>query len=729
MGLEVPGLGVETHPAHTEEQQRLTTTLAEVRGQLAELRRTTPPDLQELLEEESPDAVRVAEQTLAGMRLSRAWQMRLAQSEPHFGRIDFAERGSDRPVPLYIGKVGVENTANREPLVIDWRAPVASLFYNPIAGEEGAAEYEAPEGIISGTLHLKRNLAIKGGLLQRIVDSQVQSGDEDQIVDEFLQYRLWESRDARLRDIVSTIQAEQNEIIRAGLDQPLIIQGVAGSGKTTVALHRLAFLLYRYREQVAPARVWIFAPNRVFLDYISAVLPELGVGGVRQTTFSDWALEELEWEVSLTDTARRLAQMFDPGNRLADEDAAPGRRKGSLAMRDLLEQALAAYEANFVPDEDVQLWPGARIRVREIRQWFHEQYAGQPLYGRKARIIARVKVWMGQRLDPYRDRAQFKERQKQAQAAVRRWAAHWPDHTPLQVYRNILAGPLGQAALPAALVAETLALLKKGQVSPDDLAPLLWLKGRLLGFKDHPELDHVVIDEAQDFSPLQVALLRELARTDSFTILGDLSQGIHTGQGIASWAELQEVFPGECRYFTLAQSYRSTYEIVTFANAVISRVGAPTVLARPVFRSGAPVRVGLQVPGAVAAAVRALREQGHASVAVVGRTEDECCALQAELQAADLAATLITARQAHYRGGLSVIPSYLTKGLEFDAVVVAGAGPHNYTLTAADAKLLYVCLTRALHELVVLYPDVPSPLLQEIDPTLYVPPAAATPNG
>lgn len=712
-------MSIESHPAYEEERQRLSRTVAEIDAQLAELRQSAPPDLQELMEEESPDAARVAQHSLAGMHLARAWQLRTVRPEPFFGRIDFQEEGAAAPETLYIGKTGIERRRDRQPWVIDWRAPVASLFYNAAPG--GEAAYEAPAGTIRGRLHLRRSLAVKGGMLQRIVDSQLTGAPAgEQRVDEFLLYRLWESRDARLRDIVSTIQAEQNRIIRADCDRPLIIQGAAGSGKTTVALHRLAFLLYRHRERMAPGRIWIFAPNQIFLDYISAVLPELGVGGIQQTTFQDWALAELGWEVRLTDPEQRLARLFDPrcGEGPGPSTAA-SRFKGSLEFRDLLDRALADYEARFVPGEDVELWPGARIRAREIRQWFHEQYAGQPLYSRKERIIARVKVWMGQQLDPYRGRAQFQERHKLARAAVRRWAALWPDHTPLQVYAGILAGQIGQAGLPPELARDSLALLRQGQAAPEDLAALVWLKGRLQGFGDRPELDHVVIDEAQDFSPLQVALLRELARTDSFTILGDLNQGIHAGQGIEAWDELMAVFPGGCRYVTLEQSYRSTCEIMAFASAVLQQAGAPVALARPVFRSGARVQVGPQVPGAVAAAVRDLQARGHASIAVVGRTGADAEALQAELARAGIPARLITARQAHYRGGISAIPSYLTKGLEFDAVIVAGAGAASYRRTARDARLLYVCLTRALHELVVLYPGEPSPLLAGVDPGLY----------
>ncbi|MGN7309216.1 HelD family protein, partial [Bacillus subtilis] len=178
------------------------------------------------------------------------------------------------------------------PLVIDWRAPVASLFYS-FTGGEASATYEAPEGLIEGLVYLKRNVVIRQRILERVADTYNRDSDQPAVSDEFLVYRLGENKDNKLRDIVSTIQAEQDQIIRAARNTALIIQGVAGSGKTTVALHRLAFLLYQYKEQVSAEKMVIFAPNHMFLDYISDVLPELGVGDIQQRTFPDWAMNLL----------------------------------------------------------------------------------------------------------------------------------------------------------------------------------------------------------------------------------------------------------------------------------------------------------------------------------------------------------------------------------------------------------------------------------------------------
>jgi DNA helicase-2/ATP-dependent DNA helicase PcrA len=727
-------VSVENHPAYAEERSRLERSLAQVDAQLRQLRGDTEIKVEDTDQfEESMHAIRAAQEALETMREEKIERLKVAVREPYFGRLDFQEKGAEEPQTLYVGKSGVQDERTGKPMIIDWRAPVASLFYTSATGGADMVAYTAPGGTVEGILWLKRNLAIKGRRLQHIADAKVKGAAEaDMAADTFLLYRLQESRDNKLRDIVSTIQGEQNAIIRAERDRPLIIQGVAGSGKTTVALHRLAYLLYTYQESMNADRMVIFAPNRMFLDYIADVLPELGVGGIKQVTFQDWALDQIEETLHLVDPAARLEELFAPGYDPGEGGEAPGRFKGSIFFKDVLDRALAAYEANFVPEADIELWKGAKIKHRDIYEWFHEAYKRYPLNTRKERIIARVRTWAKGQVDPWRGTLQEKERRKAMVTAVRQYVASWPKHTALSLYKEILGlgSPrgkrpveLGGLEIPPNVVAEAKQLFKKKLISPEDLAPLVYLQERLEGLKEDRELDHVVIDEAQDFSPFQIALLRRLTKHDSFTILGDLSQGIHTYAGIADWSEFVEVFPpGTVGYHVLSRSYRSTHDIMNFANEVLIRIGATGALAQPVFREGPTVILRQRPAGPDYAAlvdeVRRLQES-YASVAVVGRTEAEVKAVVRALKAAGLEPEEITADQKRYIGGLSVIPSYLTKGLEFDAVIVADAGAHQYGLTARDARLLYVVCTRALHELAVFYTGEVSPLLDQVPAELY----------
>lgn len=701
----------EIQSAYQEELQRLDQTAAEIDRQLQTLEATPRYHGDDL-----------TEQVLEGLREQRRHNLRLATPEPYFGRLDFQETGVEQPQPLYIGKFGVEDETTGHPLVIDWRAPVASMFYSFTGGEEQAT-YESPEGLISGLVYLKRNLVIRKQILQRVVDAYVKGGDNLAVADEFLLYRLGENKDNRLRDIVSTIQEEQDRIIRSVKNAALVIQGVAGSGKTTVALHRLAYLLYQYRENIKAEKMIIFAPNSMFLDYISSVLPELGVGGIQQMTFSDWALDLLEQEVKLADPSRRLQQWFAIGkDRPVIDDEAPGRFKGSVRFRDYLDAQLQQYEAEFVPTEDFIPWEGAKLKAKTVYEWFHTEYKHYALMKRRERVIARIKRWIEIELDKVWEVHLKKDYKKKAGQRLRAYTKTWPNHTPFAYYKTLFAKE--NEFIPAAILAESSRLFKKKEVDLEDLAPLLYIRNRFHGIDGASVFDHVVIDEAQDFSPFQVALLKEQTRGNSFSILGDLSQGIHAYQGIRDWQEFLDIFGEEdSAFFRLERSYRSTMEIIHFANEVIARSGEPVTLAKPVFRSGEKVRVGaVSAEGRLEKIVASVRELlgGEAStVAVIGRTDEECAAIHAHLEKADLSATLIHSGQREYRGGLSVLPIYLCKGLEFDAVLLTDIDADHYARTPQDAKLLYVGCTRALHQLHLLYTGEPSPLIADMDAELY----------
>lgn len=671
------------------------------------------------------------EQALDAIREQAQHQLNKATEEPYFGRLDFEESGMTRIQPLYIGKFGVENDETNEPLVIDWRAPIASLFYSFTGGNELAA-YDSPDGVIDGLVYLKRNLVVRKQMLQRVVDTYTRGGDQLSVNDEFLLYRLGENKDNKLRDIVSTIQAEQDRIIRSARHTAMVIQGVAGSGKTTVALHRLAFLLYQYRDQVKAERMIIFAPNQMFLDYISSVLPELGVGSIQQTTFTDWAFDILDDKLKLANPTERLAHWFAPGpDRPEIDEYAPGRWKGWIGFMSILDEALNRYEANFLPEQDFEPWDIAKLDAKTIHNWFNVEYQHYPVYKRKERVNARIKRWIEMQLDLVRDPGRRKDFKSKATQKLRSYMKLWPDHSPFGFYSEWLTGKLGihgtsegamPSPLPPALAAASQRGLAKREVQPEDLAPILHIHDRFFGIDSDRVFDHIVIDEAQDFSPFQVALLNRHVKGGSFTILGDLSQGIHAYQGILDWNEMLGLFPeGTTAFHQLERSYRSTMEIIHFANVVLARSVPSAVPAIPVFRSGDKVKL-LAAPAAkrvamIATAIARSHEGGATTVAVIGRTERECAALHRELGRAGVEATLIDAAQRRYAGGVSVLPVYLAKGLEFDSVILTDVDDTRYGENAQDGKLLYVGCTRALHQLWIHYDSAGrlSPLIETSD--------------
>ncbi|GAB6929403.1 UvrD-helicase domain-containing protein [Paenibacillus sp. JCM 10914] len=695
--------------AYQEEESRLNEVIVEIDRQLERLRGIpvyTGHDF--------------TEQVLEAGREEKRQALAKSLPEPYFGRLDFQENGSGDAKPLYIGKMGFDKeVAGDHPMVIDWRAPVASLFYSFTGGTDPAS-FEAPEGIIEGLVYLKRNVVIRKQILERVSDTYNRDGDGLAVSDEFLVYRLGENKDNRLRDIVSTIQAEQDQIIRAAKNTALIIQGVAGSGKTTVALHRLAYLLYQYKEQVTAEKMIIFAPNLMFLDYISDVLPELGVGDIQQRTFGDWACDLLDIEISREDHTQTLARWFEtePGRGTPDiDDQVSGRYKGSLKLKELVQRFVVSLEESALPEEDFSPWEGAVLDYKTISEWFHQEYKPYPLAKRKERLLARLHRWVEMELKKSPSTAVLKERKKKAAQREKAYANRWLKFEPIALYKQLFGVTKSTGswietlseAIPAGVLADTRKDLKKNVVREEDLPALLYFHCLLNDITGEQRFDHIVIDEAQDFSPFQVSVLDMFVRGHSFTILGDLSQGIHAYRGVHAWEEISSLFQkDETAYFALTRSYRSTMEIIEFANGVLDQGVHSELLAVPVFRSGDAVRLipyadtGTRVKD-LQRALSTLIAKEYRTAAILTRTLREAVELHDQLQKQWPELHLIDGSKGTYQGGYSVLPVYLSKGLEFDTVVVADADTEHYAEKAWDAKLLYVGCTRALHELWLLH--------------------------
>jgi len=634
-----------------------------------------------------------------------------ASREPYFGRIDFQELSKDEAKPLYIGKAGVSKQGSTELLVIDWRAPVASLFYS-FTGGDAPASYESPDGEISGYMHLKRNFVIRQRELVRLVDSYVRGQEEESVTDEFLLYRLGENKDNKLRDIVSTIQGEQDRIIRAERNKALFIQGVAGSGKTTVALHRLAFLLYQYSERMRAERMIIFAPNRMFLDYISGVLPELGVGNIGQTTFNEWALAQLEHEVTLASAAEDLEHWFERQHTVEEIAGASGRFKGSLKFKALIDEQLLKFESKIVPAASFIPIEGLELAPEQMREWYETDYGKESLMRKRERLANRIKRWLESELKMRN--VTDKGARTKALTKYNSFVKKIPSYTAVQLYASLFQGK--QTAIPKPIAQATAERLKANKASSEDMAALVYIQLQLHGLNS-PPFDHIVIDEAQDYSPFQLEVLRQCQITVSMTVLGDLQQGIHAYTGIQHWSELSGLFDAEQQgYFELNRSYRSTMEIIEYANRLLRGMSNGVKPAVPVFRSGDPVEeIAASGEGwleAISAAVQEWQRSGQLdTIAVIGRTAEQCEAIFRYLQGKGFDVSLVESRQPSYGGGLSVVPVYLSKGLEFDAVLIADAGESEYG--PLDAKLLYVGCTRALHKLKLFYRGELTGLLQE----------------
>ncbi|WP_242320055.1 3'-5' exonuclease [Bacillus cereus group sp. BfR-BA-01349] len=616
------------------------------------------------------------EQILESMRESNRQNLRIGVQEPYFGRLDFQEDGKEEVMPIYIGKVGVSDMDTMKPIIIDWRAPVASMFYSFTGGEE-LAFYQSPDGLVEGDVYLKRNISIRKRELERVVDTYVKG----------------------------------NDIIRAERNLPLLIQGVAGSGKTTIALHRLAFLIYEYREQLEAERMIVFAPNSLFLDYISSVLPELGVGNISQTTFPDWALRTLDDSVKLKQTEEKLKEAFSINRD--EKKVMLGKLKGTLEFKTFIEERMIQFENELVPTKDFEAWDRATIPVEDIKKWMQVEYKHYPLQKRRERLVGRMKRWIEIELKKFGETNEKKLLKKEATKRLNAYMKFWPKMSALSLYSSIVKSKEILEVLPEELVKETEKSCRKKEVYVEDLPALIYIHHRITGIEIGQKFHHVVIDEAQDFSPFQIYALKEITLGNSFTILGDLSQAIYDYQGIEDWNAFKEVFQ-ETGYYELTRSYRSTKEIIEFANEIIKNAEIPVGLATPVFRSGEDVKV-IHAENQFTEIVKTVKHLQNADVktiAVIGRTEDECRDIYVKLTNAGLTVNVIEANQSKYEGGISVVPVYLAKGLEFDAVLLIDVDEEHYKNTKHDAKLLYVGCTRSLHDLWIFHSGEASPLIK-----------------
>ncbi|NLG23976.1 MAG: UvrD-helicase domain-containing protein [Clostridiales bacterium] len=729
------------HPAAREESQHLAETLAVIAGerQLADAEYEKASGELAIARRYDPDALPLRE-----MLFARAEQLcrnlSLAARRPYFTRVDFTERAGERFV-YYIGKYGVLKSGSLEIQVVDWRSPVANLYYS---GQVGPMHYTAPDGTVHGELTLKRQFGIEDGRLQTIFDTDVVSQDA------YLQSVLGAMSGDRLREIVTTIQAEQNFVIRHPLSRSLVVQGVAGSGKTTIALHRIAYLLYAFSDRLLPENMLILAPNPLFLNFIAGVLPDLGVERVHQTTFLRFIRGHFGDALpGIAPPAPPEAVLDLPAAR-RDRVAAVAQWKGSLETGVLLDDWLDDFEQGFPPAGDVRYGPVTLFTEAQSRRFLLVDEKPFPLnrriqeyqkeLKRRARdAAAQVVAWLQDESDRRADRIrngvpEGEERRQRLTAVyasrdariaearagvapfVKREMARFPALRALDLYKRFLVDCAGTCEA-AAIAAQDAMKLKK-VIEPEDAALVALIALRL---HELPRLDirHIVVDEAQDFSALEFQLLSRMTHSATMTIVGDLMQGVRGWRGLTDWAALTDrLFQGRAAMHHLVTSYRNTVEIMGLALRVAARHPTPGQQdARPVLRHG-PEPTLTRVEGdaerarEIAQLVRAWRQDGLQTIAVIDRTGEQLDRLMAALPA-DLGARRMDVDAADYQGGLSLARAADVKGFEFDGVILADASQSRYPDRSLDARLLYVCLTRPLHRLAVLYTGELTPLLRE----------------
>ncbi|MFP4144192.1 MAG: HelD family protein [Phycisphaeraceae bacterium] len=604
-------------------------------------------------------------------------QQRLARlvDSPYFGRIDVGSPAGDDLQPVYIGIHSFYDAEAEKQLVHDWRAPVSSMFYE---FELGPAWYDAPAGRVDCELRRKRQYRIEHQKLLFMLETSLN------IQDDVLQEELSRASDEKMRNIVATIQRDQNAIIRNDRAHTLIIQGAAGSGKTSIALHRIAFLLYRYRDTIRSQDILIVSPNKVFAHYISQVLPELGEQMIQETTMEDLAARLLGPQFRFQSFAEQVAALLE------QRDEAYAERVRFKATVEFLRQ-LDAYAAhlrseNFKPTRvTAGLYEFDALWI--ARRYVH--YRGLPISEQINRLVADIAEHLQSECQK---RIVGKER-SEVRAQVKQMFAHT---TLKAIYKSFYAW-LGEPAM--------FRQLKGGRYEYADVFPLIYLQRIVEGAKPNRRIKHVVIDEMQDYTPVQYQVIAGLYPGKK-TILGDRNQSVSPFSSSSAEAIRDALDGAEC--MSMHKSYRSTIEITRLAQTIHHNPELD-----PVERHGdTPAVIACQDPEQELDAIRqligAFRKSGHNALGIICKTQEQADRLHDALGSGKV--HLLDARSTTFTSGVMIATAYLAKGLEFDEVVVPFCGRSDYA-SVIDRHMLYVACTRAMHKLTLTHTGEVSPLL------------------
>jgi len=608
---------------------------------------------------------------------------------PYFGRIDFKEEDNEKAEPVYIGIHAYFDEEDNQNLIHDWRAPVSSMFYDY---EPGPASFEAPSGTKEGEIERKRQYRIKKGRMEMMLESDVY------IRDDVLQEELSRSADDKMKNIVATIQRDQNAIIRNESAPALIIQGVAGSGKTSIALHRIAFLLYRFKESLSSRDIMILSPNKVFSDYISNVLPELG-----EDAIPEMGMEALAERVM--GDKFKFQSFFQQVNKLLENHDEEFIKRIEFKSTPEFLSKLTSY-TNWLKRER---FAGEDIRIRYktvpasyLKQRFTAN-SHLPVLRRHTAIAGDVikKAEQEYRYDLKSDE------KKEIRKAVKNMFGSTNLRTIYKEFYDWLERP------------DMLRYAKGSTFEYSDIFPLIFLKMKLEGLPTFNKVKHLIIDEMQDYTAVQYAVLSRLFPCNK-TILGDANQNVNPYSSTNS-DDIRELFP-EAETVTLTRSYRSTKEITDFSRRI-----SPDTEVDPIERHGPePEVLEYEKPAdenrAIAKMVNEFNESGDPSdsdsdsgyqtLGILCKTQKQAKALHKALEKKEATAHLLTSGSTTLESGAIITSVHLAKGLEFDQVIVPQVNSQNY-VTQVDRSMLYIACTRAMHSLTLTYSGGLSGIVEE----------------
>jgi DNA helicase II / ATP-dependent DNA helicase PcrA len=665
----------------------------------------------------------------------------------YFGRIDFFEEGEKAADKVYLGIASLMDEHDENFLIYDWRAPISSLYYDY---SPGPAQYETLEGTIKGDMELKRQFIIRASEIKGMFDTGVTIGDE------MLQEVLGNNASTQMKSIVATIQREQNAIIRNERSKLLIVQGVAGSGKTSAALQRVAYLLYRYRGTIKSENIMLFSPNPLFNSYVATVLPELGEENMQQSTFQEYLYHRLAREFDVEDPFTQIEYLLSAPKDAEYATRVNGIRfKASLDFKNVIDDFAAALSHSGLVFKNLTFRGDVLVSNREIHDYFYSLDKSFSLPNR----IQLVQEWLRKELKKwvkkerkrswveeeiqYLEKEDYLEVYKKLEQKKRFSESTFDDFEreqllladmlvkerfkPLfaavkklkfinmpQIYLKLFDAA-GEMKNSVPYDWEQISRQTKGKIEDmvipyEDATPYVYLQDLIEGRKSNTAIRHIFIDEAQDYTPFQFAFIQRLFPYSKMTLLGDFNQAIYSGATGAGTVLTETSGEKDVETFVLSKTYRSTKEIVEFTKELIPEGG----VIEPFNRSGAKPSVIFAEPNTldrlVIDKITKLQQDGHATIAVICRTEAESRQAYETIKH-EVPLHLIEKGTVSYEKGILVIPSYLAKGIEFDAVILYDSSQYR---AEGERKLFYTVCTRAMHELQMFATNGISPLMANV---------------